>query len=121
MALSTIASVVVCLLTPPEGDEILKSFYRQVRPWGFWKPIYEKLRREHPEFEKNRDFGRDVFNVIVGMFWQTSMVTLPIYLVIQQFRPMWISLAVLVITSAILKFTWYDRLGPGEMYMPDDR
>jgi hypothetical protein len=29
---------------------------------------------------------------------------------------LWISLAICAVTSAILKFTWYDHLGPGEMY-----
>jgi hypothetical protein len=32
---------------------------------------------------------------------------------------MLISLAVFAVTSLILKFTWYDHLGPGEMYLPD--
>jgi hypothetical protein len=28
-------------------------------------------------------------------------------------------LAACLITSLILKFTWYDKLGPGEMYLED--
>ena len=34
---------------------------------------------------------------------------------------MWISLGIFAVTSVILKFTWYDWLGPGEMYMTADR
>jgi hypothetical protein len=33
---------------------------------------------------------------------------------------MWISLVVCAVTSVILKYTWYDRLGPGQMYMTKD-
>jgi hypothetical protein len=33
---------------------------------------------------------------------------------------MWISLDIFAVTSVILKFTWYDWLGPGEMYMTAD-
>ncbi len=77
------ASIVVCLLTKPEEDEVLKSFYRTVRPWGFWGPIYEKCRAEDPTIQKNRDFWRDMFNIAVGLVWQTSLVAGPIYLVIQ--------------------------------------
>ena len=51
------------------------------------------------------------------MVWQTSLVTAPIYLAIQHWREMWISVAVFAVTSLILKFTWYDRLGPGEIYL----
>jgi hypothetical protein len=32
-----------------------------------------------------------------------------------------ISLAACLATSLILKFTWYDRLGPGEMYLTGER
>jgi hypothetical protein len=119
LAVSFAASIAVCLATRPESDDVLKSFYRTVRPWGFWGPIYEKCRAEIPGFEKNRDFRRDMFNIAVGMVWQTSLVTGPIYLAIQHWTEMWISVAVFAVTSVILKFTWFDRLGPGEMYLED--
>jgi len=117
LAISFLASMVVCLLTQPEDDKVLMSFYRGVRPWGFWQPIYEKCRAEDPDFQKNQDFWRDWFNIVVGLVWQTGLVTAPIYLVIQHWTEMWISVAVIVVTSSILKFTWYDYLGPGEMYL----
>jgi len=117
LAFSFAASIVVCLVTKPEGDEVLKSFYRNVRPWGSWEPVYQKCRAEDPDFQRNQDFSRDMFNIAVGLVWQTSLVTAPIYLVIQHWTELWISLAICGITSLILKFTWYDKLGPGEMYL----
>ncbi len=117
LALSCAASILVCLVTEPEDAEVLKSFYRTVRPWGFWGPVFQQCRAEDPQFQKNRDFRRDMFNIAVGLVWQTSLVTSPIYLVIQHWKEMWISIAVCVATSLILKFTWYDKLGPGEMYL----
>jgi Na+/proline symporter len=117
LALSGLASILVCLLTQPEPDPVLKEFYRNVRPWGFWGPIYRKCRAEDPAFQKNQDCARDWFNIVVGLVWQTAMVAAPIYLVIQHWQQLWISLLVFGVTSAILKFTWYDKLGPGEMYL----
>jgi SSS family solute:Na+ symporter len=119
LSLSTAASVIACLVTAPEPNDILKRFYRTIRPWGFWGPIYELLRAEDPSFEKNRDLGRDVFNVAVGIIWQVSMVALPIYLVIRNTHKMLLSLAVFIVTSVILKFSWYDKLGPGQMYLEE--
>jgi solute:Na+ symporter, SSS family len=119
LAVSTAASVVVCLLTRPEADSVLMSFYRNVRPWGFWNPVFEKCRAEDPGFRKNEDFARDVFNLAIGLVWQTSLVTAPIYLVIQHWTELGVSLAVCAVTSAVLKFSWYDHLGPGEMYLVD--
>ena len=104
----------VCLLTKPEEDAVLKRFYRTVRPWGFWQPIYEKCRAEDPSIQPNRDFWRDWFNIIVGIVWELAMVAAPIFLVIQQYSRALICGAVFVVTSAILKFTWYDNLEPEE-------
>jgi SSS family solute:Na+ symporter len=119
LAVSFAASIVVCLLTKAESDEVLQSFYRTVRPWGFWNPVYRKCLAATPGFQKNRDCGRDWFNIAVGLVWQTSLVTAPIYLAIQHWRELWISGAVFAATSLILKRTWYDCLGPGEMYLDD--
>jgi Na+/proline symporter len=30
------------LLTQPEDEEVLKDFYRRVRPWGFWGPSWRR-------------------------------------------------------------------------------
>jgi len=98
------------LLTKPDTDEILMKFYKNVRPWGFWKPIYEKVVKEYPEFEANKDFGRDMANVVVGIIWQMSLVVLPIYVVIHKTNAIWITLAVIAVTMTFLKFNWYDKL-----------
>jgi len=119
LGISAAASVIFCLVTAAEDMAVLKSFYRTVRPWGFWGPVYRQIRREDPGFQKNQDFWWDMFNLAVGLVWQVSMVTLPIYLVIQQWGRMWLSLLAFAGSSLVLKFTWYDRLGPGEMYLTD--
>jgi SSS family solute:Na+ symporter len=51
-----------------------------------------------------------MFNVVVGIIWQTALVVLPIYLVLMQFLPLTITLAITVITTIILKKTWFDKL-----------
>lgn len=121
LLISTIASIVVCLRTPPEKDEVLESFYRNVRPWGFWNPVYENLVRKNPNLQKNTNFRRDAFNVCVGIIWQLTLMVIPICIVIRQYDTLWISIVVLVITSIIMKFTWYDKLGPGDMYVAEDK
>ena len=86
------------------------EFYKRIRPWGFWKPIHEKVMTENPEFKANKNFKRDMFNVMVGIIWQTSLVVVPIYLVIQQYSYLAIGITVIIITSVILKKSWYDKL-----------
>jgi Na+/proline symporter len=97
-------------LTAPEDEEVLKDFYRRVRPWGFWGPILRKVQQEDPSFQPNKDFFRDMFNVVVGIVWQICLVALPIYIVTWRLRTAAITFAIIAVTSIILKFTWYDHL-----------
>jgi solute:Na+ symporter, SSS family len=108
--LSLIGCFVGTLLTKPEDEEILKDFYRRVRPWGFWGPILMKVQQEDPSFQRNRDFWRDMFNIALGIIWQVTLVTLPIYIVTWRMRAALIAAAIIAVTSVILKYTWYDHL-----------
>jgi len=110
LLISTAASILGTLLTEPEKDEVLMDFYKKVRPWGLWRPIYEKVKKVDPDFQRNKDFSRDMVNVIVGIVWQMTFVLIPIYLLIKQFTGMWVSLGILLVTSIFLKFNWYNKL-----------
>ena len=39
----TILWVTVALLTPPDDPEVLESFYRKVRPGGWWGPVADRV------------------------------------------------------------------------------
>jgi hypothetical protein len=110
LAVSIVGCILGSLLAPPDDERVLKEFYYRTRPWGFWRPIHAKVLREHPELVANRDFKRDVFNVVVGIVWQTALTATGIYIVLQQWREVALCVGVILVTSAILKFTWYDRL-----------
>jgi SSS family solute:Na+ symporter len=114
LVISVIGCLFGTLLTKPEDDEVLKTFYKRVRPWGFWGPILAKVKQEDASFEPNNDFWRDMFNVAVGIVWQISLVALPIYIVIKKFDYAAMTFAVVAVTSIILKFTWYDHLNKEE-------
>ncbi|WP_247237800.1 sodium:solute symporter family protein [Telluribacter sp. SYSU D00476] len=108
--ISLIGCIVGTYLAPPTEMEVLTTFYRNVRPWGFWGPIHDKVVQEDPSFERNRDFGRDMFNVLIGIIWQTSLVVLPMYLVLKEWTYLGITALVMLLTMLILKKTWWDRL-----------
>ena len=107
---SVIGCVAGTLLTKPVDEEVLKSFYKNVKPWGFWGPIKAKVMVEDPSFSPNNNFGRDAFNVFVGVIWQTSLVILPIYLVLQEGTPIAITGLIALISTIILKKSWFDKL-----------
>ena len=107
---SALASVAVCLITPPDDDEVLKKFYYNVRPWGFWQPVLAKVQADHPEVRANGNFRMDVFNVAIGIVWQLMLMVVPVCLVIRRWDMFLLSSAVLAATSVVMKLTWWDRL-----------
>ncbi len=110
LIVSSIGCILGCLLTAPTEEKSLLQFYANTRPWGFWKPMQLLAEKANPNFQANKDFKWDVFNVLIGITWQMSMVVLPIYFVFRMWPQMWISMLVFVATTALLKFTWLNRL-----------
>jgi len=113
--LTFLVSIIGCFAgtyaAPPADLEVLKKFYRNVRPWGFWTPIFEKIMKEEPSFKPNTNFRRDMFNVTVGIIWQVCLTVIPVYIIVREQLPLLTSIGILLVTTLILKKNWYDRLG----------
>ena len=107
---SLIGCILATYLTKPTDEKVLMKFYRNVRPWGFWKPIHQLVISEKPEFVKNSNFKRDLFNITIGIVWQTSLVALPMYIIFHEFLAGSITLIIAITLTIILKKTWYDKL-----------
>ncbi len=118
LGLSTLGCIAGSLLTRPEDEAILKSFYKNVRPWGFWQPVHAAVAREDPEFRRNTSFARDMTNCVVAMVWQIPLWAIPVYAVFRSWKALWISVLVLLVTTAILKWNWFDKL-PDETGSPN--
>lgn len=110
LGVSLIGCLAGSLLTPPDDREVLKAFYLKVRPWGWWGPVRDELLAERPATMPNRDFRRDAVNVAVGIAWQTALTATGIYLVLQDYRSLALSLGVVFGSTIFLKLNWYDRL-----------
>lgn len=107
---SLLGSFLGTLLTPATAMETLKEFYKNVRPWGFWGSVYNALHKDDQTATKNTDFVSDMLNCVVGVVWQSSMILLPIYLLIRDYQKTGLVLLVFIVTSVILKFTWLDKV-----------
>lgn len=108
--ISLVGCVAGSLLTPADDLEVLKRFYLKVRPWGFWGPVHDAVVAEHPQVQPNRNCGRDMLNCLVGMAWQTALTAVGVFLVLQDYRKLAVSLGVVAAGSAFLKFNWLDRI-----------
>ena len=112
LILSGIAGIGGSLMTAPDDDKTLQEFYKNVRPWGFWKPILNKIQSSDANVRKNDKFYRDMFNILIGMVWQINMVLVPIYLLVYEYTAFSVSLILTIGTTLILKKNWYDKLDP---------
>lgn len=110
LLLSAIGCVVGSLMTPATDINVLKNFYKSVRPWGFWKPVYTEVLKDDPSFLPNKDFGKDMFNVLIGTIAQTAITALPVFIVLLKPQSSIVSLVVLLMCVLILRKTWYQKL-----------
>ena len=110
LLISLAGALLGTLLTKPTDAETLMTFYRTVNPWGFWKPVREKVMAADPEFQPNKNFRADMFNVFVGTIAQTALMALPIYIVLQKTLPIWITAGIALASAVVLKKTWWDKL-----------
>lgn len=108
--LSLAGSVIGSYATPATDMGVLKSFYSNIRPWGFWEPVKRAVLADDPNFEPNRNFKLNMFNVTIGTIAQCCLTILPMYLVLMQKLPLLYTVAILVVIILILKKTWWDKL-----------
>ena len=109
-ALSLAGSVLGTYAAPPTDQETLKSFYKIVRPWGFWKPVHRMVVSEDPGFSANPNFSINAFNIVLGMIGQLCLTILPMYVVLWLKLPLLITVIILAGVVMILKKTWWNRL-----------
>jgi Na+/proline symporter len=108
--LSLAGSILGSYAAPPTDRDTLITFYRTVRPWGFWGPVHRAVLKEDPAFEGNRNFRRNAFNIILGIIAQLCLTLLPMYVVLGMGLPLLINTILLLVIIVILKKTWWDRL-----------
>ncbi|MCF4101179.1 Na+:solute symporter [Gillisia sp. M10.2A] len=116
LLISIVGSIVGTYSAPPTNEKVLMDFYKNTRPWGFWKPIHKRLLQEDPDFKKNDAFTRDMFNVVIGVLAQTLLVVIPLYLILHQNIPVMISTVILIICLVILKKNWWDKIKKESQY-----
>ena len=63
-----------------------------------------------PSLRPDQGAGRDAFNVVVAIAWQMTLITIPLYMIVRDMKGLGISALILLVTSGILKKTWYDEL-----------
>ena len=108
--ISLAGSIIGTYAAPAPDMEVLKSFYKNVQPWGFWKPVHDAVMAEDPTWQTEANFKADMSNVVLGIIAQCCLTLLPMYLILSMFTDMAVVGTVLLVIAIILKRTWWDKL-----------
>ncbi len=109
-ALSLAGCVIGTYAAPATDAVVLKSFYKNVRPWGFWQPVHQMVLADDPSFQANKNFKLDMFNVVLGIIAQLCLTIFPMYLITGMYTQLWVVIGVLAFIILVLKRTWWNRL-----------
>jgi Na+/proline symporter len=110
LSVSTIACVVVSLLTPALEPEVSAGFYAKVRPFGFWKREEATARALNLPMASSISLLLIGVNIVLGMIASFSLYMMPVYFL--GYWPMKGALCAVIFMSACvaLYFTWYKTL-----------
>jgi len=104
-------SLAATYLRPPTDRAVLERFYRTTKPFGLWGPLKKALPPEEAA-AMTREHKCDLISLPFALFWQISMLMLPLFLIVREFRSSAVAAAVLAVSLIGLYFFWYRKL-PG--------
>ncbi len=108
------ASFLGCIIgtftTPPTPENVLDNFYQITQPFGFWKPMRDKL--SFPQQAKiKQENQRDIIAICIAVPWQLVLFLTGMLLVTKQWEQFGLLLLILIVLSIALYFTWFRHLG----------
>ena len=109
--ISLIASIVGTYVTRPTDEHVLVQFYRNVRPFGWWKPVRNRSGLTPEELrDPSESAGLAMLNLTLAGFAIFGAYVAPMYLVGHWHKNALAWCIVSVVAMVVLKFTWYDYL-----------
>jgi Na+/proline symporter len=106
---SVTVGVVASLLTPAVDDEVLRRFYRQIRPFGWWRRFAMELdKTERDPIRSENRLG--LLNMVVALAWQLCLFITVIAAVWHHWAAMFPALSAFLVLSIMLYFFWYRKL-----------
>ncbi|MBN2138802.1 MAG: hypothetical protein JW720_13420 [Sedimentisphaerales bacterium] len=110
-AASLAVSIIASMATSPVDTEVLRSFYKSVRPFGMWGAIRKQTALSQEETaSKSENVPLTILNVCLGMIAISGLYLFPMYLVGHWYAKAGLWLGVAAAAVLVLIFTWYSNL-----------
>jgi SSS family solute:Na+ symporter len=115
MGAGTTGSVFSSLLSEPIDDQILWNFYERTRPFGFWKPLLNRLDKKQRK-QTIAEHKYDLLSVPFALLWQISMFMLSMLVLLHSWNAAAIWLGLMIVGLWGLYFFWYCKLPATNWY-----
>jgi Na+/proline symporter len=118
--ISVTVGIVASLLTPAPDDDVLRRFYRQIRPFGLWRRFAMELDKTESDAVRSEN-RLGLLNMVIALAWQLCMFITAIAAVWHNWEAMYPALAGFLVSSVMLYLFWYRNLsasGVGEDDQP---
>ncbi len=106
---SLVGMIVGTYLGPPTDEKVLFEFYRRTRPFGFWKPVREKI---DPQIlaQIDKENHRDILSTFLAVPWQVILFLTGMTIVLRRWDEFLWLFVLLVLLSTGLYFNWFRHL-----------
>ncbi len=106
---SFICLIIVTSFTRPNEEEVLSKFYSITRPFGFWKPIREKLSADQRKSIKDEN-RRDIISILFAVPWQLALFMAGMTLIMKRWDYLAVLIVLLISLSSGLYYFWFRHL-----------
>jgi len=108
-----IASIVITYATAPTSRDVLRTFYEETKPFGFWDPVRERLDTIDLDAIRAEN-RRDLLAICLAVPWQLTLFLTTMMVVTRQWMTVAALAGLLMLLSVGLYFTWYRHLSVSE-------
>ncbi|MBV6625102.1 MAG: sodium:solute symporter [Rivularia sp. (in: Bacteria)] len=109
----SISSFLGCIIgtfaTKPTDLQVIDNFYKITRPFGFWGIVRKNLPANIQQKIKNEN-RRDIVSTLIAIPWQLTLFMLGITFMMKRWDIFGTLLAVFIMLSIALYFTWFKYL-----------
>ena len=109
----SISSLLGCIIgtftTEPTDLQVIDNFYKVTRPFGFWGIVRKNLPANIQQKIQNEN-RRDILSTLIAIPWQLTLFMLGITFMMKRWDIFGTLLAVFIVLSIALYFTWFKHL-----------
>jgi Na+/proline symporter len=106
---SLIGMIIGTYASKPTNENVLLEFYKRTRPFGFWGPIKDKIKKEKLS-EINKENKRDIISTFMAVPWQVVLFLTGMSIILKRWDQFGWLMLILIVLSTGLYFNWFKHL-----------